>query len=224
MDNNNQIPQPPSGGVQNTVPEPPVAQPVTQNVQPVQNAQPAQQVVDEQPQQAQPQTNPNNSVEQIYQREDIKQHKSNKRGILLLILIIILSVVAYYRVKDYKKSKEIATSPLIYDVLEDNNNYYDEKTNVSYVFVIIRNYKEDEVNNSKLKYSFTVSNKENSNGIFKVINMNTNEETEYMSEVTITGEMKPNEKEDVRYKVFIDSEKNENQAISYEIKYNFSRE
>ena len=153
MDNNNQIPQPPSGGVQNTVPEPPVAQPVTQNVQPVQNAQPAQsaqpvqnaqpaqQVVNEQPQQAQPQTNPNNSVEQIYQREDIKQHKSNKRGILLLILIIILSVVAYYRVQDYNKSKEIATSPLIYDVLEDNNNYYDEKTNVSYVFVIIRNYK-----------------------------------------------------------------------------------
>ena len=137
-----------------------------------------------------------------------------------------MAIVAYFRIKDFNKKEENASAPLIYDVIEDNNNYYDEEKKVYFIFVIIRNYKDDVISNTKLDYSFEILNKENSPGIFKVVNTTTNEETEYKDSVTVNGELKANEKQDIRYKIYINSSNTDstvNQRISYEIKYNFSR-
>ncbi len=163
------------------------------------------------------------AAEQIYQAEDEKK-KQTRTTIWLFIILVILSAVAYYRVKNYDFSAKNTDEELIYDVIEDSNNYYDETEKASFIFVIIRNYKDESVANYDLKYSFDILNKENSNGVFKIINMNTNEEKDYANTQHEEGIISANEKQDIRYKVYINSNTNETQTISYEIKYDVSKD
>ena len=171
----------------------------------------------------------NNSVVDQYTSssniDDYKKKRKKRRLIIILIILILLIPIGWFLYKRFFSNIEIENVDLIYNVVKDDQNYYDEETNTKYIYLVIYNYKDNEESKVDLSYDITIKNKENSNGIFKVIDIDSGDETEFLSEVNVKGEMESGVRREKRLKIFIGTNEviEGSQVIDYEIVYSIKK-
>lgn len=157
----------------------------------------------------------NNSI------EDYKKKRNKRRMIIIIILLLLLIPIGWLLYVRVFKSIEIETEKLIYNVVKDDQNYFDEETNSKYVYLIIYNYNENDFSKIDLTYDVTVKNKGPSNGIFKIVDMDSAEETEFSKEVNYKGTIPSGIRREKKLKIYISTneEIEGSQVIDYEISY-----
>ena len=167
----------------------------------------------------------NNSIVNQYvsnnnDKEEQKK-KNRKRAIILIIIMLLLAPVAYYRVKVYiKTTKVVEEVKLIYNVMENKQSYYDEESGAYYSYFVLYNYKENQLSPFDLAYDIVVKNKNESNGIFKIEDVETGEITDYSEEVRINGIIPHANKKEKKFKIYISSTNTGvSQVIDYELNY-----
>ncbi len=149
-----------------------------------------------------------------------------KRRLLLyagLLVIIICACVLQYSYSMYQSKMDVTitttTGDIICDVSVDTNENYIEN-NKAFFYVIIRNYKTvnkvEQVSAVDVDYTLTITNKENSVGLFQYIDEDGNSNEKGESSVTINSSISRNRKTK-RYKVYVTTDTNLKTDVNFKV-------